>query len=165
MATATTRKSDCSKPARVRRRFTHEERVSALLILDAKRGAAVRAVARQLGIPETTLRRWASGERSPAAKQSAPLHREQLADVFERAAWEVLAVSPDRLGRLTFLQLIRAAAVAVDALVRLRAAPALPARDLTPDMLTSEQRQQLAAVMGDTLAPNGSMVSPRCPHP
>ena len=63
---------------------SHTERVAALVFLSAE-GSSVRGTARKLGIPETTLRRWANGRRSPEARAAAPSHRGLFAAVFERA--------------------------------------------------------------------------------
>lgn len=154
MTTATSNRNDGREPVRVRRRFTHAERVTVLLLLDANRGASIRAIARKLGIPETTVRRWASGERSPAAKDAAPRHREQLADVFEGAAWELLAFSRERIEEADFLPLIKGAALAAEKAVMLRQVPKPRAPEPTPAALAPERRAVFAQLFGERAVPN-----------
>jgi len=68
-----------------RRRYSDEDRAAALAALAANSGNAQRT-AEQLGIPETTVRRWSTGERHPEAGQMSDQKKGPLADRLEEVA-------------------------------------------------------------------------------
>jgi transposase-like protein len=72
-----------------RRRYTDDDRSSALAKL-AENGGDVNRTARDLGIPETTLRQWANGSRHSEALQMSEGKKTELADRYEQLTFKAL---------------------------------------------------------------------------
>src|SRR5262249_16637663 len=96
-----------------RRRYTDEERAAALAALHANAGNLQRT-AHQVGVPETTLRHWATGDRHPEAAQMGDQKRGPMADAFDAIAWKLLDALPDKIGTASLAQAATALGIAVD---------------------------------------------------
>jgi Transposase len=77
----------------VKRRYTDEERGASLAALAANAGN-VKRTARELGIPEVTLRHWSTGSRHPEAVTMGAQKKGPLADKLEEVAWALAGKLP-----------------------------------------------------------------------
>lgn len=73
-----------------RRRYSDEERAAALAELEAN-GGNVTWTARELGVPESTLRRWRDDPNMAAPAELRAQKKESLADMWEKVARQALA--------------------------------------------------------------------------
>lgn len=108
------------KKPRVKRTYRDWERLAALVICD-ERGPS--EAARQTKIPEATIRSWAAGWRDPGTASMYEQARGQLADVFEKTAWECLHQARETLGKADFKDAIRGAGLSTDKMLLLRGKP------------------------------------------
>lgn len=78
---------------RVKRRYTDAQRAEAILATQANKGDTAKT-AKQLGIPERTLRHWFTEDYHPVtAKEVARIaeeKREPMAEALDRLAWKLL---------------------------------------------------------------------------
>jgi hypothetical protein len=105
-----------------RRRYTDEDRSTALVVLAAN-GGNIERTARELGIPRTTLQRWDQGTAHPEAAANAAPKKEALANLLEGLVYDALGVLPGNLASANARQLMTIAAVAVDKMLLLRGLP------------------------------------------
>ena len=68
-----------------RRRYSDNDRATALAALDANGGNAAKT-ARELGIPRITLKEWADGRHNDDVSDNRQLKRDDLASKFEQIA-------------------------------------------------------------------------------
>jgi hypothetical protein len=99
--------------------WSDAERLAALAAVDAN-GGNVAAAARELGIPENTLRQWHKGERYPEAAQLRAEARGLLAAAMEDAVWQMLALAPGKLDAASLSQLSTAIGTLTDRMRLLR---------------------------------------------
>jgi len=137
------------KKPQSRRRYSDEERATALAALAAN-GGNVGGTSRQLGIPEATLRAWATGERHPEASQMCGDKKASLADQFEALAVKLLGVADEKAAALNARDAVVAAAVAVDKM-RLLRGEATEISETRDDRL-DEFRRRYADAQGDARA-------------
>jgi hypothetical protein len=141
---------DSPRPRRTRRSFTHAERVAAVLMLNDA-GASIRGTACQLGIPETTLRRWVTGERAPSARTAAPAHREQLSEMLQDAFWACAGLIDGKVGHASLAQCAKAMGIFLDKMIQLRWRP-VPNPPVVINVadfaaLTPAEREELASIL------------------
>lgn len=110
------------RPAR-KRRYTDEQRATALAALAANRGNVCRT-ARQLGLPAKTLEHWGKGERHPEAAEMGVRKKAALADAFEAVAWRILDAIPPKVAGAPLGHAAAALGICVDKMRLLRAEPA-----------------------------------------
>jgi hypothetical protein len=79
-----------------RRRYSDEDRASALAALDANDGNLQRT-ARQVGLPRKTLAEWAKGRASPAVAELRHQKKGELADRFDALAHALLDAIPTKI--------------------------------------------------------------------
>lgn len=106
-----------------RRHYSDDERAACLAALAAN-GGNLKKTARQAGVPEATLRKWARGDaRRPGADLCAR-KKAELADLFEAQARDCLAaITPEKVAAANVQQLLVSAGVAVDKMRLLRNQP------------------------------------------
>lgn len=110
-------------PPKAKRRYSDDERATALAALVANDNN-VQRTARELGIPEGTLRRWMTGERHPEAAQMSEQKKGPLADGFEAVAWQLIdGVTPDKIAMADVKELMTGAGIAADKVQLLRGKP------------------------------------------
>jgi hypothetical protein len=127
-----------------RRRYSDDERAAALAALAAN-GGNVPLTARQLDIPEQTLRNWTAGRRHPEASQMGDEKRPPLADAFEALAGKLLdGITPAKITETGVKDLTTSAAIAVDKMRLLREQPTSISDVNLPD---EERRARLAAYL------------------
>jgi transposase-like protein len=105
------------EPKRRRRRYSDDDRAAALAALAAN-GGNLKGTARQVGVPEPTLRHWSRDATRQGAKVEA--QKTALADQFEALAERLLAVAESKIGEASFVQLMTGAGIAVDKMLLLR---------------------------------------------
>ena len=106
-----------------RRRYSDDERAACLAALVAN-GGDVRKTARQVGVPETTLRQWKHRDRAPVSAEKSAQKKAELADIFEAIARDALAaVTPEKIALANVQQLLVSAGVATDKMRLLRNQP------------------------------------------
>src|SRR5262245_50044886 len=88
----------CHHPT-MNRRYTDIERARALAAVAAN-GGDIPLTARQLGLPENTLRQWNDGTRHPEASGLAEQVKVPLADTFECLARQLLDMVKAKLESL-----------------------------------------------------------------
>jgi transposase-like protein len=97
-----------------KRRYTDDERATALAALAAN-GGNVSRTSREQGVPEVTLRQWSSGARHPEALQMSEGKKAPLADAFEAVAARCLKhVTDEKLAETGAVDLLKTAGIAVD---------------------------------------------------
>src|SRR5262249_55527258 len=79
--------------------------------------------ARQLGIPENTLRQWHDGTRHPEASGLAEQAKVPLAERFEALVFRLLDIVEAKLDQLPADKAMLAAAIATDKMLLLRGQP------------------------------------------
>lgn len=123
------------------RQYSDDDRATALAFLEANRGN-FSATARQCGISRNTLRYWASGGSINAATaESSTLKKADLAALWQAEAEAALAQASiiRQAGDASYRDLITAAGIATDKLVRLRGS-------LTMDQVQALLAEILASV-------------------
>jgi len=121
-ATQTTRRRNSNINATV---YTDDQRANALAALAANGGketpGAISLTARQLGMPDRTLRQWANAERRPQALALSEQRKGDLASAFEVIAWQILdSICPEDFKKEPLSRRMVAAAIAVDKMRLLR---------------------------------------------
>jgi transcriptional regulator with XRE-family HTH domain len=112
-----------------RRRYTDEERASAVVMLQSQgypdKPGALRKVADYMGLNPRTLSRWFNGEHNPPPDNLVMDKKIDLADKFERAAYVFVdhALKPDVIEDMTGQQAMTSAGIAVDKMRLLRGLP------------------------------------------
>lgn len=123
-----------------RRRYTDDERATALAALTAN-GGNVSKTSKQLGIPEMTLRQWSDGSRHPEATQMSEDKKEPLSDACERIARQLADAMPKKIGKAGLQQTATSFAIMVDKMQLLRGkATSIQKHDLSE--LSDEELQQ-----------------------
>lgn len=79
-----------------RRWWTDDERESILAAVNSN-GGDVAKTARQLGVPDSTIRCWVKGHRCPEALQLRNEKNGDLANACEEIAWQFAAVIPRKI--------------------------------------------------------------------
>lgn len=125
-----------------KRRYTDEQRAEALAALQAN-GGGIPLTARQLGIPENTLRSWARGLRHPEATQMCEEKKLPLAERFESLAHSLLDHADKNLKDLNAKDAVTSAAIAVDKMRLLK--------DLPTTITGRDSRQELGQLSSDEL--------------
>jgi transposase-like protein len=115
-------KSKPKKKPPKRRRYTDNDRASALAALAANAGNLTHT-ARQLGIPKRTLSQWAAGSRHPEATQAAEGKKGELADGLEEVAWKLANVIPEKLAGASLKDTAVALGIVIDKMRLLREQP------------------------------------------
>lgn len=107
-----------------RRRYSDEERANALAALAAN-GGNVEKTARELTIPETTLRQWANGHCHPEATQLSERKKGPLSDHLETVAYALAGdlSDPERRKNAKFSEVAVAFGIVVDKMQVLRGQP------------------------------------------
>ena len=106
-----------------RRHYSDEDKAAALAALRANAGNVART-ARQVGVPEPTLRQWAKGLRAAPPAQLSERKKADLADRMEEIARALLdRVTPERMDDATVQQLLTSAGIAIDKMRLLRNQP------------------------------------------
>jgi transposase-like protein len=153
-----------------KRRYSDEDRAAAVAAVTAN-GGNVQRTARQLGIPETSLRQWVKAERHPEAAQMSVEKRGTLADEMERVVWKLVEGinDPEKVKAAPVQQLATAAGILVDKIRLLRGEPTAIDEHRDDDRLAEYRRRYLAA-HGDHAAVDdapdgaGQQVHPPRPH-
>lgn len=127
-----------------RHRYSDEDRANALAALAAN-GGNVNLTARQLGIPETTLRQWSKGQRRPEAAQMSEGKKEPLAERFEGIAYALLDHAGESLTDLNARDAIFSAAIAVDKMRLLREQPTAINKNDNAHSMSAELNEYLQA--------------------
>jgi transposase-like protein len=100
-----------------KRRYTEDDKASALALLQAN-GGALKATARELDIPLTTLRAWRDGVKGVGAgvAKKCPGKKADLRSLFERVARKYLrrALSAEAVEKTAGKDAVIAAATATD---------------------------------------------------
>lgn len=107
-----------------RRRYSDTDKATALALLAAHGGNILRC-ARELRIPRSTLRKWRDGEALSAdVAQLCHQKKGELAGAFDALARQcVEGVTQAKLDRAGLVDLVKAAAIAVDKALLLRGRP------------------------------------------
>lgn len=105
-----------------RRRYSDDDRASALAALAANGGNLARTSA-ALGIPEATLRQWATGKRHPEAVQMSDQKKAPLADAIEGIARQIADSLPGKLPDADLKDASIAFGVLIDKMRLLRGEP------------------------------------------
>lgn len=102
-----------------KRRYSDEERAACLAALAAN-GGNLQKTARECGVPDATLRHWRDGDRHPEALKMGELKKGDLADIYERIAYDSLDLAGAKLKDLNAKDLVMTAAIATDKMRLLR---------------------------------------------
>lgn len=151
----------------VHREYTEDDKATALATLQANNGNILRT-ANELGIPQSTLRKWRAGEGINRAVAPKCEHKkEELGDLFERVSRLYLdhAIADTTLRKVKGKDAVVAAAVAAEKMRLCREqSTSIPGRELTDDererelrelaLRIRERRRELARPAGQiTLSP------------
>lgn len=101
------------------RSYTDDDRACALVALHAN-GGNLRRTAAQLGMPVTTLRKWARDDVRPASPRRVLEAGAALDAKLEAYITKALAISPADFPQASFLEHCQAIALLVDMVVKLR---------------------------------------------
>jgi len=101
------------------RRYSDADRAKALATLAANGGNADQT-AKQLGIPVSTLKDWATGTCHPEARRNSVAEKEILADRYERLTHAALDVTEEGMKRLTPRDAATVAGIFTDKMQNLR---------------------------------------------
>jgi hypothetical protein len=96
-----------------RRRYTHDERARAVAAVAANNGS-VHGTAKLLGVPETSLRQWVSGERHPELLPLSERYKMELADKLARFADLAIGIALKKINELSAYQAVICASIAID---------------------------------------------------
>jgi transposase-like protein len=110
------------KPRPSRRRYSDEFRANALAALAANGGNTERT-AKQLGVPESTLRAWKAGDRHPEAAKECEKKKGPMADTLEAVAWQLLDALPAKIPDASLKETATAMGIAIDKARVLRGLP------------------------------------------
>jgi hypothetical protein len=125
-----------AKKRKPRREYTDAEKASALAALDAN-GGNVRHTARQLDIPETSLREWSKGRNGPPGADLCAQKKKELGEGLEDLARQLIGglSDPAKIKATKLTDLAVALGIAVDKmrLVRDQATQISGHEDLTPE--------------------------------
>jgi transposase-like protein len=135
-----------------RRRYTDEQRASALAALEANAGD-VRKTARELNIPEATLRQWKHGLRHPESVQMSAAQKPPLAEALREVARQLLESIPGKIGESSLSQVAVAMGIAVDKAQLLEGKPT----GIQDTVLTVQEEIILAAGQGPTASRPASL--------
>lgn len=106
-----------------KRRYSDEDRAMALAALAAN-GGNLKRTAREQGVPETSLRQWAKGDRHPEAVEMSAQKKPPLADAYEDVVRRSLGhLSEAKLKRAGAVDLLKVAGIATDKMRLLRDEP------------------------------------------
>lgn len=131
----------------MKRCYSDEERANALATLKAN-GGKVSLTARQLGIPEVTLRQWASGLRHPEAMQMSESKSALLADHLEEVAFKLVKAMPKKIEKAGLQQVAVSLGISVEKVKLLRGEPTeIIKGELDLGQLTDDQIEQLEAIL------------------
>lgn len=123
-----------------RRRYSDDERASALAALAANKGN-VELTARQLGMPVETLRCWARGTRHPESMQMRDEKKAPLADALEDLARKLAASMLGKVDSASLPQQAVALGIACEKMQLLRgkatSISGTAADDMTDDQLAA----------------------------
>ncbi len=100
-------------------RYSDDEQAQALAALDANDGQ-VRQTARELDIPEATLREWRDGKSRPIGAECRARNKSLMSDQYQRIAVRLLERVDDQLDDMSGAQAMLASAIAVDKMLLLR---------------------------------------------
>lgn len=106
----------------VKRRYSDEQRANALVALAAN-GNHYERTARQLGIPDATLRHWARMDRHPEAATMADEKKPDMATALDVVAWKLLDAIESKIGAAPLNQTAVAMGIAIDKARLLRGQP------------------------------------------
>jgi hypothetical protein len=106
----------------VRRRYSDEERANALAALAAN-GGNVNQTARQLNIPEPTVRHWANGNVHPDVVKDHEEKKESMAVALDRVAQQLLDAIPGKIDKANLSHTATAMGIAIDKARLLRGEP------------------------------------------
>lgn len=126
-------------------RYTDKEKAEALAIVDMQ-GGNVNAAARLTGVPQSTLERWASGERVNQNVEALRIsERKPLSDLIEDLAYDIVdAVKTNgSLKRSNARDLLISLGIAVDKIQLLRGQPT----SITENLLSDEARAERVAIL------------------
>ena len=160
-----------AKPTIRRRIYTDQEQADALAALQAN-GGNVNRTAAALGIPEPTLRMWASGTRRPFDRALYEQSKTALADRFEAIISQAIGVVQEKLPDASAAQAAVIAAIATDKMLLLRrdgdeghtvSATATESAALSPDALAAA-RVLLAQVFVPSPSPLDAAPEPISPY-
>lgn len=107
----------------MRRRYSDADKATALAALDAN-GGSVQRTATELGIPERTLRTWASGQ--GLSDDSANLRDQkkgELADQLEVIASKLAKAIPGKIREANLQQVATSLGITIDKMQLLRGKP------------------------------------------
>ena len=156
------------------RQYTESDKATALAMLQANDGNILKT-ANELGIPQSTLRKWRDGEGiNEAVAPKCELKKEALADLFERVSRTYLghALSEPVLRNVKGKDAVVAAAVATEKMRLCREqSTSIPGRELNDDERERElrdlaerirQRRSVLAQPGGngTLPPSNGTIHP-----
>lgn len=106
-----------------KRSYSDDDRAMALAMLAAN-GNNLKRLARDAGVPESTLRCWRDGERHLEARADAQRMFAPLADAFENLARRLLAaVTDEKLAEANVVDLMKCAGISVDRMLLLNGSP------------------------------------------
>lgn len=146
-----------------RRRYSDDERATALAALAAN-GGNVERTAAQLAMPRKTLASWAKGERHPEAAQLCQGKKGPMADALDAIAWKILDSLPGKIASAPLAQSMTALGIAIDKARLLRGEPT----DITEvqDGKLAEFHANWGAAHADDPAPaDGADAGPQPVHP
>jgi transposase-like protein len=135
-----------------KRSYTDEQRASALAALEANAGD-VRKTARELGIPEATLRLWKQGKRHPEAAAMCAAKKAPLAEALREVARQLLESIPSKIDESSLSQVAVAMGIAVDKAQLLDGKPT----GIQDTVLTVQEEIILAAGQGATASRPASL--------
>lgn len=139
------------------RRYSDDERATALAALAANGGNLART-AKQLGIPGTTLKQWAKGQRHPEAAQMSDQKKGDLADALEGVAWKLAEAAPDKIPFADLKNLAVALGIVIDKMQILRNKPTSITGQAGDDDLAGLSDDELAREIAETRARAGKKV-------
>lgn len=128
-----------------RQQYSDEDKATALAALDANRGN-VKGTAKNLGIPEPTLRSWAKGRGTNAAVADLQAHKKKdLADKLEDIAHKLAGAISDKIKDATLQQTATSLGIVVDKMQLLRGQPT----NITDDasLTDTERASRIAALL------------------
>ena len=102
-----------------KRRYSDEERASALAALAANAGN-IKRTADLLGIPQTTLRHWSDGDRHPESAQMGDQKKGELADKLETVAHKLVDAMPKKIAKAPLNQVAVSMGIAIEKMRLLR---------------------------------------------
>lgn len=139
-----------------RRRYTDDDRATALAVLDSNAGNLSRT-SRETGISVSTLRDWRDGAH-PGLAELRNEKREALSEIWDRVARAYLerALSPQVLGDTNGQSAITAAAIATDKLQLLEGKPT----EVTEVRGSDAKRELADRIARLTTRPSGGPSSP-----